>query len=122
MNSIICERVYDSEIQNGYRILADRLWPRGIKKTDLQYDVWFRDITPTPEIRKEFGHKEENFDIFKIRYLNELNTNPNGEEFIQLVSDKLKKENVILLYAAKDAVYNHAVILKEWLENKLKEK
>ena len=106
MNSIICERVYDSEIQNGYRILADRLWPR--------------DITPTPEIRKEFGHKEENFDIFKIRYLNELNTN--GEEFIQLVSDKLKKENVILLYAAKDTVYNHAVILKEWLENKLKEK
>ena len=90
-----------------------------MKKTELRYDVWFKDITPTPEIRKEFGHKKENFDIFKVRYLNELNTNPKSGEFIQLVSDKLKKENVILLYAAKDTVYNHAVILKEWLEEKL---
>ena len=54
--------------------------------------------------------------------MDELNTNPKGEEFIQLVSDKLKKENIILLYAAKDTVYNHVVILKEWLENKLGEK
>ena len=62
MNSIICERVYDSGTRDGYRILADCLWPRGIKKTELPYDVWFKDITPTSEIRKEFGHKEENFE------------------------------------------------------------
>ena len=119
MNSIICERVYDSGTRDGYRILADCLWPRGIKKTELPYDVWFKDITPTSEIRKEFGHKEENFETFKVRYLNELNANPKSGEFIQLVSDKLKKENVILLYAAKNPVYNHAVVLKEWLEEKL---
>ena len=120
MNSIICERVYDSEIQEGYRILADRLWPRGVKKEELQYDIWFKEITPTPEIRKEFGHKEENFEIFKKKYLDELDMNPKREEFVQLVSEKLIKGNVILLYAAKDTVFNHAVILKEWLEEKLK--
>ena len=119
MNSIICERVYDSEIQKGYKILADRLWPRGIKKSELQYDIWSKEITPTPEIRKEFGHKEENFAVFKKQYLEELDNNPKSKEFILLVSEKLKKENVILLYAAKDTVYNHAVVLKEWLEKKL---
>ena len=119
MNSIICERVYDSETQKGNRILVDRLWPRGIKKEELHYDIWFREITPTPEIRKEFGHKEENFKTFKIRYLIELNTNPESGKFFRLVSEKLEEENVILLYAAKDTVYNHAVVLKEWLESKL---
>jgi uncharacterized protein YeaO (DUF488 family) len=119
MNSIICERTYDSDLQKGYRILTDRLWPRGIKKEDLHFDIWSKEIAPTSEIRKEFGHKEENFEKFKSLYIKELNSNPESRVFLELVSEKLKKENVILLYAAKNTVYNHAVVLKSWLEERI---
>ena len=101
MNKLKIKRIYlPYDEEDGYRILIDRLWPRGISKVNAVINEHCKYIAPSTEIRKAFGHKEENFDIFKVRYLNELNTNPKSGEFIQLVSDKLKKENVILLYAA----------------------
>ena len=74
MSEILMKRVYEeSAKKDGYRILVDRLWPRGVKKEDLPYDLWAKEITPSSDIRKAFNHKEEKFAEFKQNYLYELN-------------------------------------------------
>ncbi|HMI08746.1 MAG TPA: DUF488 family protein [Flavobacterium sp.] len=73
MKPISIKRVYDHEPADGsYRVLVDRLWPRGIKKTDLQADEWNKEIAPSPELRKWFDHKEARFEEFSQRYRTEL--------------------------------------------------
>ena len=120
MSNIKIKRVYEAFSENdGYRILVDRLWPRGIKKEELIFDKWAKEITPSPEIRKFFNHVPENMDEFKMRYNFELDNNAYIRDIVNLIKEKLKIGNVTLLYAAKDEVYNHAVILKEWLEKAL---
>lgn len=115
------KRVYEpAEPQDGYRILVDRLWPRGIRKEDLSMDYWAKEVTPSPEIRKAFGHKSENWEWFKAAYLDELNANPKAAEFV----DKLNAldpapERITLLYAAKDPQINHAVVLAQWLREQM---
>lgn len=120
MSQLRMKRVYDeAEASDGYRILVDRLWPRGIKKEDLPHDLWAKDITPSNEIRKEFDHEEGKFDTFMTSYLNELTENEEADEFIQMVEKELNKNNVTLLYAAKDTKNNHVIVLIEWLEKQL---
>jgi len=117
--TIRCVRIYDKEDAPGYRILVDRLWPRGIKKEDAGIDLWMKDIAPSNELRKWFGHDPEKYDEFAARYRQELDASPVAEELAELCCDKLAAQDVILLYAAKDEEHNNAAVLREWLLEKL---
>ena len=120
MNLIKIKRIYDPpEPDDGYRILVDRLWPRGVSKERASIDEWAKKITPSPEIRKEFHHDPNLMDEFKRKYIHELDNNEFSEEFADQIRDKLKHVNVTLLYAAKSKTINHAIILQEWLEERL---
>ncbi len=113
------KRVYEAYGEtDGYRVLVDRLWPRGIKKVDLSYDLWAKQLAPSTEARKEFGHKPENFDTFKNRYRAELDANPQAAELIAFLKES-GVETLTLLYAAKDPSINHAVVLREWIQEQL---
>lgn len=114
------KRIYEeASIDDGYRILVDKLWPRGISKEKAKLDYWAKEITPSTELRKYFCHDAEKFDEFSKRYMLELETNDSSREFIDLVKVKLKEGNVSLIYAAKDPEVNHALVLKGWIEEKL---
>ncbi|MEG1025992.1 MAG: DUF488 family protein, partial [Flavobacterium sp.] len=115
MKTIIIKRVYDNKTSDGtYRILVDRLWPRGLSKADLSFDEWDIEITPSTELRKWFAHKEERYAEFTKRYIQELNLK--SEETTRL-RNMAEKKSLTLLYAAKDPVINHAVILRDFLLN-----
>ncbi|MEI3376335.1 MAG: DUF488 family protein [Coriobacteriales bacterium] len=119
------KRVYEKpEASDGYRVLVDRLWPRGMRKADVDYDYWAKELTPSTEARKAFGHKAENFDSFKERYLGELNASDAAHACAQQLEEDATKagdSTITLLYAAHDPKINHAVILKGWLEQQMKE-
>ena len=120
MHKILMKRVYDEQDKtDGYRVLVDRLWPRGVKKAELAYDLWAKEITPSADIRKAFNHEEAKFAAFKQNYLYELNENDAIDSFLETLSEKLETTNVTLLYAAKEEKINHVVILKDWLEENL---
>jgi uncharacterized protein YeaO (DUF488 family) len=103
---------YDKK--DGYRILVDRMWPRGISKKDLHCDLWVRDIAPSNELRKKF-HKDQHFKSFTDTYIQELERNDIARKFIKFCDTELQKNKITLLYAAKDETYNNAVILRQWL-------
>ena len=112
------KRIYlPAEEGDGYRILIDRLWPRGVSKTDADIDEWAKEVTPSTELRKWFGHKEENFEEFQLQYLAELDANPDAVIFAKHCRDLLTEGNVTLLYGARSATCNHAVILRDWILN-----
>ena len=114
MNKIIkIKRIYDNyNKEDGTRILIDRLWPRGIKKVEAKIDEWVKDIAPSDDLRKWFGHDPKKWDSFKKKYLTELNKKKDlCEEIINQ-----RKGNITLVYAAKDEVHNNALILKEYFE------
>lgn len=122
MYNIKVKRVYeDSSEDDGYRILIDRLWPRGISKEKINIQKWAKEITPSNELRKTFNHNPDTMEDFKERYYFELETNEHTVEFANLIKDKLQEGNVTLLYAAKNEEYNHAIVLKKWIEEKLNE-
>lgn len=119
MNKIICKRIYDAEDENdGFRVLADRLWPRGIKKEKAGIDFWAKEFAPSNELRKWFSHIPDKFNGFSERYREELELNPGKSDFIDLIKTRLKDGNVTILYGSRDTVYNNAVVLKKWLEEK----
>jgi uncharacterized protein YeaO (DUF488 family) len=116
MHSIKIKRVYAAPSEDdGYRILVDRLWPRGISKEKININKWAKEITPSTELRKTFKHDPETMDEFRDRYYFELDNNEQAPDFINLMKDKLKEGNVTLLYAAKNEEYNHAIILKGFI-------
>lgn len=107
------KRVYEKpEMEDGIRILVDRLWPRGLTKEKACIDLWLKDIAPSTELRKWFGHDPAKWEQFKELYHRELEANV---EPVSLLKDQLKKGMVTLLYAAKDVEHNEALVLKEWL-------
>lgn len=117
MYEIKIKRIYaESSEDDGYRILVDRLWPRGISKEKINIAKWAKEISPSTELRKTFKHDPDTMGEFKIRYILELDNNEHAAEFIDLLREKLKESNVTLLYAAKNEEYNHALVLKEWIE------
>ena len=122
MGDILIQRIYDHDIKAGCHILVDRLWPRGIRKDAVSLDSWYKEIAPTPELRKWFAHSPERFEEFTVRYVKELDENPKASEFIDCCRQALSKEDLILLYAAKDTRINHATVLKDWLSVKLRSK
>ncbi|MCP9357228.1 DUF488 domain-containing protein [Liquorilactobacillus satsumensis] len=112
------ERIYTKPVDlTGYRILVDRLWPRGISKVNAHLDLWFKEIAPSNELRKWYGHEPEKFAEFKQRYLNEIAENPHKNEFLKIVKEQTKKQDVILLFGAKDLEHNQAAVLAEYLQN-----
>lgn len=119
MTSIKIKRVYeDFEESDGYRILVDRLWPRGMKKENLHYDIWAKDITPSTALRKWYHQDlDKNWDTFVSAYQRELSNMPNMDTYV----DEIKKHPVVtLLYASKDLTHNHAMVLKNYMETLLK--
>lgn len=117
MNELKCKRIYETPAEtDGFRVLVDKLWPRGMKKENAEIDLWAKEITPSNELRKWFSHIPEKYDEFKKRYSQELSENPASQKFKDLCIEKLNDNNVTLLYAAKSEKYNHAVVLKDWLE------
>ncbi len=122
MHAIKVVRVYDlTDDTEGYRILVDRMWPRGLRKEALRLDVWAKDISPSKELRQWFGHVKERFDAFEDAYRTELSGNSKAENFVSVVRKNLKDRDVLLLYAARDFDCNHAIILREWLKEKISE-
>lgn len=113
------KRVYEkTEESDGFRILTDRLWPRGISKEKAALDLWEKAIAPSPELRKWFGHEPEKFEEFRRKYRDELEENPETERLISLVKAELAKGPVTLLFGAKDKEHNQAVVLQEFLQEK----
>lgn len=116
---IIIKRIYSKSLSydNAYfTILVDRLWPRGIRKDQVRVDLWLRDIAPSHQLRRWFGHDPAKWDEFKKRYFAELDTK---EELVRVILDKAKNGPVCLLYGARDEKHNDAVALKELLDSKL---
>jgi uncharacterized protein YeaO (DUF488 family) len=108
------KRIYDEPNKNdGFKVLVDRLWPRGLNKDKAKVDLWLKDIAPSNELRKWFSHDPAKWLEFKIRYKKELK---DKQELIEQLCEELKKGKVTLLFAAKDTKHNNAVVLKEVLE------
>ncbi|WEV59646.1 DUF488 domain-containing protein [Bifidobacterium sp. ESL0728] len=116
--AIALKRVYEAaEDSDGYRVLVDRLWPRGISKVNAKLDLWLKEIGPTTELRKWFGHDPAKFDEFAAKYRRELDGNT--ETVDKLLSICRKQPKVTLLYGAKDPERNQAVVLKGYLGGRL---
>ena len=112
MAVIAIKRVYDPPAAgDGYRVLVDRLWPRGMTKEAAALDLWAKDLAPSPDLRKEFNHQPERFAEFTHHYLGELAKNPAVAAF----RAELKRRKVTLLYGAHDRANNHALVLAEFL-------
>jgi len=108
------KRAYDEYSKNdGYRILVDRLWPRGIKKEDAAIDEWIKDIAPSAELRKWFNHDPEKWNEFKKKYTAELKDNVALPTFLATIK---KHKTVTLLYGARDEQHNQAVVLAAFLQ------
>lgn len=108
------KRIYEPYSKNdGYRVLVDRLWPRGVSKSDAQIDFWAKDISPTAELRKWFGHEPSRFNEFRARYLQELESN---QESVRKVIDGSENEVITFLYAARDTANNHAIVLQAFCQ------
>ncbi|MCU6671195.1 DUF488 domain-containing protein [Enterobacteriaceae bacterium H4N4] len=110
---IQCKRVYDdASLEDGYRILVDRLWPRGMKKSALGYDEWCKILTPSTELRQAFHSDVLDFASFSDAYREELNHHQDeGKRIATLAA----RQTVTLLYGAKDRQQNHAIVLAYWL-------
>ena len=108
------KRAYDEpEEDDGYRVLVDRIWPRGKSKEELQLDEWLKEIAPSDELRKWFDHDPEKFEEFRKRYREELE---NKHEIMERLQKLAKNQHITLVYGAKDREHNQAVVLKEYLE------
>jgi uncharacterized protein YeaO (DUF488 family) len=110
------KRVYEPiDKTDGYRVLVDRLWPRGISKEDLHIDLWLKEIAPSDHLRKWFGHDPAKFEEFAHKYRDELQVNPALFKLRDIVS---QNATVTLLYAAHDTEHNQAVVLQQLLSKK----
>lgn len=115
MGTVATKRVYDPPSpDDGFRVLVDRLWPRGVTKEAAALDLWAKDVAPSPDLRKAFNHRPERFAEFTRHYLRELSRNPAVTAF----RAELKRPKVTLLYGAHDRANNHALVLADFLRKK----
>jgi uncharacterized protein YeaO (DUF488 family) len=116
--SIRIKRVYDpSSPQDGLRILVDRLWPRGLSKEKAKVDLWLREIAPSNELRKWYGHEPDKWTEFKKKYLKEIEEKK--AEF-ELLRKKARQGTVTFLFSSREEKLNNAAALKEFVESKAK--
>jgi DNA-3-methyladenine glycosylase len=110
------KRIYEKYSKDdGYRVLVDRLWPRGVSKEKAHLDLWLKEVAPSTDLRKWFGHDISRWEEFKKRYSKELETNPGIKDLTQLID---KEKVLTFLYGARDTEHNEAVVLKDWLNKK----
>jgi len=109
-------RIYDDQDKTGTRVLVDRVWPRGISKDDAGLDHWYRDIAPSTELRKWFGHDPKLWAAFKQKYRKQLEDDDKHERLGEL-AEMARSGTLVLLYGAKDEQHNQAVVLREVLED-----
>ncbi|MGF7231838.1 DUF488 domain-containing protein [Arachidicoccus sp.] len=117
--SVSIKRVYEPiDDKDGYRILIDRLWPRGIKKETAGLDAWMKELAPSTSLRKWFNHDPEKWAAFGEAYQEELK---HQKEAIKQLLDAIKKHKIVtLLYGAKDEKHNQALVLQKYLQSQLK--
>lgn len=109
------KRIYDPPApEDGRRVLVDRLWPRGVAREEARIDEWLKEIAPSDGLRKWFGHDPARWGEFRQRYLEELQGH---RDILERLRAEAKKGSVSLLYAAKDAEHNNAVVLRKLLAN-----
>jgi len=108
------KRVYDQPAKaDGYRVLVDRLWPRGLKKSEARIDEWLREIAPSTALRKWFKHDPDKWKEFKKKYSAELDDH---REQVEKLVREARKRTITLLFSARDTEHNNAVALKEYIE------
>ena len=111
------KRIYEApSAGDGFRILVDRLWPRGLTKEKARVDLWLRDISPSNELRKWYGHDPDKWTEFKKKYLEEIEKK---EEEFDLLRKKAREGTVTFLFSSKEEKLNNAAALKEFVERKL---
>lgn len=112
--SLCVKRVYDPAAPaDGYRVLVDRLWPRGMKKEDAALDLWLKELAPSRELREWFGHEPARWEGFRHRYAGELDA---AAEHWRPLLTRARRGRVTLLHAARDEEHNNAVALKVYLD------
>jgi uncharacterized protein YeaO (DUF488 family) len=113
--NIQLKRIYEAgSKEDGYRILVDRLWPRGFTKEKAALDLWLKEIAPSNELRKWFGHDPDKWKEFQKKYRQELKQN---KEAVDILNDYIQKGKVTLLYAAKDEEHNEAQVIKNFISS-----
>src|SRR5690606_31853712 len=113
MGKILTKRIYETATDNdGYRILVDRIWPRGVGKKEAHLDDWIKEVAPTDKLRKWFAHDPKKFDGFEEKYRNELK---DKSEILEKIRNKATDKTVTLLYGAKDTEHNQAIVLQKVL-------
>ena len=122
MGELRWKRIYDTaEEEDGFRILVDRLWPRGISKADAQLGAWARDVAPSAALRSAFHRNETDYKTFAESYEKELQDNDEMTKFIEEIKNKLKTGNVTLLYASREPEHSQIPVLRSFIEKRLKE-
>ncbi len=110
------KRVYKPpDDEDGVRILVDRLWPRGLSRERAQIDLWLKEVAPSDALRRRFHGHPESWEDFKTAYYAELQREP-AQSAVRDLLDRLTREPVTLLFAAREETRNNAVALKEWLD------
>jgi uncharacterized protein YeaO (DUF488 family) len=108
-------RIYDDALpDDGLRILVDRIWPRGMRKEDARLDEWIRDVAPSTELRRWYGHEPDRYAEFRRRYLAELRE-PAREQVVRWLRERAGQDRMTLLTAAKDLEHSQAAVLAHWL-------
>lgn len=107
-------RIYEKDIPEGHRVLVDRLWPRGIKKTEARLDEWLKDVAPSTDLRRWYDHEVDRFEEFSRRYNEELGQPP-GVDAVEHLMDLSRKGEVVLLTATKDVDHSGARVLLDHL-------
>ena len=117
---ILVKRIYEPPADSdGYRVLVDRLWPRGIAREKARIDEWLKDLSPSEALRKWFGHEPGKFPEFKRRYIEELSP-PECQAQIARLAEMAKAGDVTLVYSARDSEHNNAVVLAELIGRSMK--
>ncbi len=110
------KRIYEPPAaQDGTRILVDRLWPRGVSKEEAHVHAWLKEIAPSAELRRWFGHDPEKWDAFRRRYLEELENNPAAVEELKR---QIGQSTATLLYGARDTEHNNALVLRDFIDGR----
>ncbi len=115
MAEVLIKRIYEPfEKSDGFRVLVDRLWPRGVKKGDAKVNVWLKEIAPSSALRKWFNHDPEKWDEFIQKYKDELKQSGAMDDLKSFI---IKYKKTTLLYAAHDTQHNNAVVLQGFVNN-----
>jgi uncharacterized protein YeaO (DUF488 family) len=110
------KRVYEEPSgDDGFRVLVERLWPRGVKKEDARLDLWLKDVSPSAELRKWYNHDVAKWSEFQKRYRAEL---PQRQDSLKMIVEKQRQGTVTFVYAARDREHNSALVLKEFLDSR----